>query len=515
MPSHRFHVFVTQATASLISQRNRCLVSACPWMFLPVLLLAGALSRTVQAFSLLGEPLQLQQQRKPRQSLLRWSAAAGHQSSGHCQIQQMPNAATAGEENRHDTGTGTISTTEEDDDPSSFVGAQQHYSLWLQLSYDGRRFDGGWDHDDDSAASTSTSSTNSSSPLDGRTRTRRSVRSVVQNNLAKLYGNLAPSRIKIQSTVPSLDPGVHAVGLVVQVFATIAVAAAMEGSAEEDDDMVSAYCNSNDTSILLPMPMSPDRVCRALNRMCQDVQIKAYSSYHAAAAGTGSSRNGFRHPIVFVSPHPRTSFVTTYSYRLSFGPRPDPIQRHYVWHIVLPRDDDDDNNVLTTTVPPMTNIIGQLQVACDRLVQQEQASRSSRSAVDRLDHMVVVSRPNDDDDHWHGSTTGGRCDVTITGRCLTDRTARAHVGQVVAAAVSAVSGSVTDHRNSTTTIATLFSTTMAPAHGLVLVNVQYDNSDNDNNNNHQDSWVWHAAKRYEGDLHACALFIDRGILDSV
>jgi hypothetical protein len=449
-------------------------------MFLLPALLAGALS-AVQAFSLLGEEPR-PRQRKP-QSLLR--SAAGPPSSVHHLIQQIPHhAATgpppAGEDHHDDAGT---SSTTEDDDPS-FVVAQR--SLWLQLSYDGRRFDGGWD--DDSASTTS-----SSSPLDGsRIRTRRSVKSVVQKNLAKLYGNLAPSRIGIQSAVPSLDPGVHAVGLVVQVFAIIAAAegSAEEGSEAEEDAVVSAYytTSSNDDSMLLPLPMSPDRMCRALNRMCQcqDVQVKAYS-YHAAA-GTGSttsSRDGFCRPAVFVS-HPRTVVTTTYSYRLSFGPRPDPIQRHQVWHIVLHHHHDDDN-VLANTVPPF-NIIGQLQAACDRLVQQQQqaTTRSSSTVVDRLDHMkVVVSRPNECD-HWHGST-GGRCDLTISGRRLTDRTARAHVAKVVAAAVA-------DHPTTTT----LLSATMAPAHGLVLVNVQYDNSDDYDNNqddNNQDVWVWHAAKR--------------------
>jgi tRNA U38,U39,U40 pseudouridine synthase TruA len=456
------------------------LVSVCPWMFLPVLL-AGGLS-PVQAFSL-SEPRQWGQ-RKPQSLLL----SAGP-PSGHCQIQPMPNAAAgpplaAGEDHLHDAG--TSSTTEEDE--PSFVGAQR--SLWLQLSYDGRRFDGGWD--DDSASTTS----NSGSPLDGKIRTRRSVKSVVQKNLAKLYGNLALSRIGIQSTVPSLDPGVHAVGLVVQVFGIIA--AALEGPAEENA-VVSAYTSSsNDDSLLLPLPMSPDRMCRALNRMCQcqDVQIKAYSYHAAAGTGTTSSRDGFRRPAVFFS-HPRT-VVTTYSYRLSFGPRPDPILRHYVWHIVLHHHHDD--NALANTVPPVT-IMDQLQAACDRLVQQQQqaTTRSSSSAVvDRLDHMMemVVSRwPNDNnDDHWHGST-GGRCEVTITGRRLTDRTARAHVAKVVAAAVSA-SGFVANQSNTTTpTTPTLLSATLAPAHGLVLVNVQYDNSDDNNNNNDQDSWVWHAAKR--------------------
>jgi hypothetical protein len=416
------------------------------------------------------------------------------------------------------------STTEEDDDP--LHGPRSRCCcLWLKLSYDGRRFDGGWDNFENEIDS---SSTNGPSPIiikttirkrtraANRRRLRRSVKSEIQTNLARLYGNIAPSQIVVRSTVPSLDPGVYAVGLVVQVAGLVAdetttkqlqerkkqksdlmssssSSAEIEiGGVEEDVASTSSYRTSSrkDTTVmLLPLPTPPHRMCIALNRLLDDVQVKAYSITGCCSSSmNGLPHDDHHHP--WVPPSPRV-VVKTYAYRLSFGPRPDPIQRHQVWHI----------NCDSTTDPPST-ILGRLQAASDRC---RLAEPEHNGAWLDGDSRVVVSRPDGDETDWHGTW---RYDVTVTttggGRnCATDRAVRSHVAEIVQDVFGNVA-SVNDDDTSTLRpppATTTTAITMAPAHGLVLVNVQC--SDNDDN---YEDLVWHAAHRYVLRLLDCSDF---------
>lgn len=229
-------------------------------------------------------------------------------------------------------------------------------SALLHVSYDGSRFNG-WSAGD--RAITNESDLNNGLPnangtamhRSGRKRRRRgdlppgsgfvrSVEGVLRTNLAKLYGNVDPSRIIVDGCSRT-DKGVHARGMIAQVYCLTeeaAVRASVESrcSTSDTDKWELAIpgkrkphpWNSTDSSMFEPIPFPLSKVAFALNRMCFDLRIIAIAPSPTAMNQVGGetlSSIPF-HPSMFAK-------YKTYHYQFSVGPIHDPLSWRSVWHL--------------------------------------------------------------------------------------------------------------------------------------------------------------------------------------
>jgi len=244
------------------------------------------------------------------------------------------------------------------------IQQQQQYPLTtalLQISYDGSRFTG-WSAGNDKNNNTVLSNMLEQSSGRGaqgakqrRRRNRnsggfvRSVQGVLQTNLAKIYGNIDPSRIVVEGCSRT-DKDVHAAGMVVQFYCLTETAAhqatTMKMVQQQTDESTATTAilknpghqpsipgkrlphpwNSTDTSCFEVIPKTLSQLAFALNRMSVDVQIMAY----APTPTTTSQQQQPFHPTL-------ASKSKTYRFLFSIGPMRDPTQYHRVWHI---RHDD-------------------------------------------------------------------------------------------------------------------------------------------------------------------------------
>ena len=141
----------------------------------------------------------------------------------------------------------------------------------------------------------------------------RSVEGVIQTNLAKLYGNVDPSQIKIEGCSRT-DKGVHARSLIAtfQCFDT-------KLQKNIDDNVQS----------LKEIPCNGDvgKIMFCLNRMLPpDVRIMGIYPL---------PKNHQFHPTI-------DALKKTYTYRFSIGTIHDPLKERYTWHLegVMPSDFD-------------------------------------------------------------------------------------------------------------------------------------------------------------------------------
>jgi len=224
----------------------------------------------------------------------------------------------------------------------------------LRVSYDGGRFTG-WSAANDPKDANDTDSVNVSDdsstlppPLlvhTGRKRRRRaaraagrpgfvrSVQGVIQNKLAKLYGNVDPSRIVVEGCSRT-DKGVHAQSNMVQVYC-LSSQGIISSTVQQDGTTTTTIESSilgkrlphplhaTDDSYFLSLPMTLSKLGYCLNRMLPaDIRVLEI------APGPSATLPGHQ---VF---HPTLSSVNkTYHYTVSTGPFHDPTQYRRVWHV--------------------------------------------------------------------------------------------------------------------------------------------------------------------------------------
>lgn len=186
------------------------------------------------------------------------SSVGGNVCEWHNRRRHQPTLILQAKDENHLQTDGGFS----DDSRSPTLGTS--HRLLLKVSYDGRKLK----------------------------RSKCSAEAVMSKNLAKLYGNVSPQRIVIQTSI-DLVGGSHAVGLVMQVS-----------------------CLAQDNMGLMPLPKHPSDMCHALNRMCHEtLQVKSFA-YPPQQNFTSSAFDS-----------------ASYLYRISVGSRPDPIQKDHVWHL--------------------------------------------------------------------------------------------------------------------------------------------------------------------------------------
>ena len=342
----------------------------------------------------------------------------------------------------------------------------------------------------------------------------RSVRGVLQANLAKYYGNVDPSRIIVEGCSRT-DKGVHAVGMVAQFYClTEDVGKALQSTGVSASVPVDSYYppgqpsipgkrlphpyHSTDSSCFVPLPRrlgrnedSLTQLTYSLNRMCpEDVQIMA----HAPLPTNNHKNNDNIIPF-----HPtRSAHRKTYRYRFSVGDRHDPTQLHSVWHVghaVHHPDGDDAVDDKDWTVPS-----SRVQQACALLQGRHNwsAFRGAPRGPDdkrKFPHQdpfctleqVTLQRCTSSSSTGvaRGTSAATTYTLEITGDRFLYKMVRFLVGAIVA--VGRQQLSLTDLERILTTgdrRSGVGSWECAPPHGLMLYDVQYDNDP---------PVAWHAA----------------------
>jgi tRNA pseudouridine38-40 synthase len=349
----------------------------------------------------------------------------------------------------------------------------------LKVSYDGAHFSG-W-----SAANQQNEideATVRRLPSSGRKRRKRShdsflvagqtrsVERVLQVNLAKLYGNVDPSRIVVEGCSRT-DKCVHAKCLVAQFYCLA------ERYDDEDLSLSSSIPgkrkphprSSFDSSpCFTALPMSIGKVMYCLNRMLpHDVKVRAVAKVPERNRATSVMDD--ERPF-----HPTLDAVSkTYEYTFSVGPVHDPLMWRTVWHL-----EADDFSYEDAERASRELFVGRHKFAAFRGAprgKDDKRRHDEESTVCRIFNSTMSISSNESTLPGVPLTT---YTVSITGDRFLYKMVRFVVGSLVAVGTGRLSydivrraletGAWEDSNGDTVQF------TCAPAHGLVLTKVGYD-----------------------------------------
>jgi tRNA pseudouridine(38-40) synthase len=382
--------------------------------------------------------------------------------------------------------------------------------LLMRISYDGRAFTG-WSAANDPNERKQTGNRSSVANRGAPSSSVRSVQGEIVQRLRQLYGgNIRDDddHCGVSVVVDSCsrtDRGVHASGggMVALVYAynrTERTVAANEGFERPE---------------LLPIPMEPARMVYALNRMLPgDVRItdiatveriNGYGSTTTADHGGTvvpigstchnetlplSSRVGMRPPIKLR--HVIDNVRKTYRYRFSTGPDQDPLSRRISWHVptamaILDLDGGDAESVGSRSCSRSAPLdMDKMHAACRilegthnfRAFQAGPRGSESRNpeTVCTIESVTVTIASSLSSSAWTSNTNGGVAyKLEVTGDRFLYKMVRLMVGCVVAVGQGRIDPELVQR-------ALLEGTKRddwpefqcAPAHGLALVDVQFD-----------------------------------------
>jgi tRNA pseudouridine38-40 synthase len=361
-------------------------------------------------------------------------------------------------------------SNEQDVSPEQAIGNPSSLtSVVLQIAYDGGRFTG-WSAANDPKEEADTESdttciTNEFPPLlvnTGRKRRRRaakaagggfvrSVQGVVQSNLAKLYGNVDPERIVVEGCSRT-DKGVHARSMMAQIYCLSETNDYSQVESSIPGKRLPHPLHASDDTFfeLLPMPLSKLSYC--LNRMLPaDIRVLALAPIPAAP----SAGNLPFHPTL-------SSTFKTYKYTLSVGPFHDPTQYRRVWHT----GDESlclDRILDACTVLQGTNDFASFQGAARG--SSDKRKRGDQNSTCTMNHVSVTHTSS-----WLQTDT---YTVTVTGDRFLYKMVRFLVGALVAVGRNQLTTQDIVHALESGDRGNM-TWECAPAHGLVLHDVNYD-----------------------------------------
>mmetsp|Transcript_33382 Transcript_33382/g.48677 ORF Transcript_33382/g.48677 Transcript_33382/m.48677 type:complete len:460 (-) Transcript_33382:52-1431(-) len=163
----------------------------------------------------------------------------------------------------------------------------------------------------------------------------RSVEGVMKKCLAKIYGNVDPARVQVDGCSRT-DKGVHAKSMIAQMYCLNDEAVLLT---EEGKSSLSSIpgkrlphpTSSTDKSLFMPLPFESNlgKMMYVLNRMLPpDVRVSAVSE---TPAKNDSNESGCSASVPF---HPSLDTVgKTYLYTFSIGDMHDPMRWRHVWHV--------------------------------------------------------------------------------------------------------------------------------------------------------------------------------------
>jgi tRNA pseudouridine(38-40) synthase len=356
----------------------------------------------------------------------------------------------------------------------------------LLISYDGNRFTG-WSSGNDNLTTTEINvEDNIQISVRKRRRARnfpkgsgfvRSVQGVLITNFAKLYGNVDRRRIVVEGSSRT-DKGVHARAMVAQVYCitqdawdTICSRKEAEETNLTDRELIELSMpgkrmphpmNSTDTSYFVPLRMSLDKMTHAFNRMCVDVRIMAHASTPTTVKGTAPFHAS------------KSSTSKTYLYTFSVGPMHDPTQRRSVWYVGRHEHWNETQFRQACRILEGTHDFSAFQGAPRG--SDDKAKRSFQDTKCSVLSMTLNSTAV-----WKDTVT---YTVSITGNRFLYKMVRFMVGACVAVGTGRIQLEELMHliRNPSPHVQKFqrdinaSSFECAPAHGLVLHDVKYDDS---------------------------------------
>ena len=385
-------------------------------------------------------------------------------------------------------------------DSSEDISVLHPTAALLQISFDGRRFTG-WSSANDPDPSEASVVPRRRRRGRGRwSRTEppipgyvRSVQGVLQNHLAKMYGNVDPELVVVEGCSRT-DKGVHARSMYAMIYGLDPAKSEWQ---EEDSGFTYAFSkingrcdsvstkrvphpvNGNDSTYFLPVPKPPlPNLAFSLNRMLPpDIRVVGIAPIPNMLVF-----NDF--PTVF---HPSISALTkTYVYTFSVasqveGPDnnilqtfPDPTTRRFVWHVPANGPFDLDKALQACEMLQGTHDFASFQGAprgeSDRLKRENAPPEYSVCTIESISVKEKVA-----DVGFEGiMPTATQYTVEVTGDRFLYKMVRFLVGALVSVGLEQ-HGSLDlnslkqalEHPTSTKSFQ------CAPAHGLVLHDVNY------------------------------------------
>lgn len=315
----------------------------------------------------------------------------------------------------------------------------------------------------------------------------RSVQGVLQHNLAKLYGNVDVQRMVVEGCSRT-DKGVHARGMIAHIYCYRENAMVNDGTVNNDDevddkpreDLLSETShaarrrkphplNATDSTYFVALPKSLDELRGTLNRMLPwDLRVTRI----APPPNSSSSTTQPFHPT-------RSASRKTYQYRFSLGPQHDPTQWRTTWH--LEHLDLPHEALVVSRMQEAARILhGRHDFAAFQgapCSASDKRKRSYQSTICTLD-SVRIDRITD---HVHPPPwpQAQTYQVTIQGDRFLYKMVRFLVGALVSVGVTQRLQLSNLQLALDTGNRSFLGTPIecAPAHGLVLAKVDYDQFD--------------------------------------
>ena len=238
-------------------------------------------------------------------------------------------------------------------DPHEYQGQSKVLtSAVLKIAYDGTHFRGWTGTDNTSLEQNSKGSAKSRQSQSRRSRTLqrkgagfvkgsasiRTVEHALQISLAKIYGNISPKNIIIDSC-SRLDAGVHATSLVVQFYCLSSIQNDLCNDVTSNNTWAELRPQSPTDTNFLPLPFDSDlsKLVFVLNRMLPpDVRVLASSPAPEVLASTPLRGSLHANAVsnAGISFHPTLHVKSkTYTYQFAIGPFHDPLRSHCIWHL--------------------------------------------------------------------------------------------------------------------------------------------------------------------------------------
>lgn len=306
----------------------------------------------------------------------------------------------------------------------------------------------------------------------------RSVEGVIRDNLAKIYGNVNPRRIIVEGCSRT-DRGVHALGMIAQVYCLTDDAFEKLGSSETEDGVQSVIpgkriphpITPTDTTYFEPMPMGGNlsRLAFALNRMRPaDVQVTGI----APTPSLPDSDLPFHASL--------SSKSKIYEYRISIGEFQDPTMRRLAWYV--PSDNFSIEMIkrgckILEGNHDFSAFQGAPRGAGDK---RRRLEAKTRSAICTLSSVEIIKDEPPVSDVYFPMLQVETYKIIIVGDRFLYKMSRFIVGALVALGTGVLELGDLERALETGTWGTSGKEdrqkqfTCAPAHGLVLKRVQYD-----------------------------------------
>ena len=303
----------------------------------------------------------------------------------------------------------------------------------------------------------------------------RSVQGVLQQQLAKVYGNVPISSIIVEGCSRT-DKGVHATCMIAQIYCLSTTQSSMTTTNNSYNATISASDLAASLSIpgkriphprngtdsnpcFKPIPTTIPSLMKSLNRMLYpDIQIMAYAHVPTLPQS----------PIPF---HPTLSaHWKTYTYTFSIGPMYDPTQCRNVWYIGPDHTCQIDDVMKASQCMVGRHDFQALSGAPRSKSDLIQRQSGSSNTTCYIESIQITKNEN----VWTNQNTISTYTVQITGDRFLYKMIRFMMGAMIA---------VGKGQLSMDDIPTMLLTGQridrkefecAPAHALILQNVQYD-----------------------------------------